>query len=111
MSQRTENNFLDADRLSRDYLIVECIGDTADDGCDDGETLHSGSKELAELMPVVMRVLAIRMVRKRRSAKIKSMCEELRTGRRKPPAPTEPGETARKCPFGPTFCLTVRQQA
>jgi len=52
MSQRTEDICLDADRLSLDYLIAECIWDPA--------------------------------VRKRRSAKIKSMCDELRTERRSP---------------------------
>jgi len=36
MSQRTGNICVDADRLSLDYLIAECIGDPADDGCDDG---------------------------------------------------------------------------
>ena len=71
----------------------------------------STCRKLSELLPVAMRNLIIRTIRQRRSDKIKSMCEELRTGRRKPPAPTEPGETAGKCPFGPTFCLTVRQQA
>ena len=111
MSLRTENICLDADWLSLDYLIAECIWDPADNGCDDGETLHSGPKELTELMPVAMRVLVIRTVRERRSAKIKSMCDELRTGRRKPPAPPAPGETAIKCPFWPVYCLTVKQQA
>jgi len=40
MSKRTEDTCLDADRLSLDYLIVECICDPADDEPNDGETLH-----------------------------------------------------------------------
>jgi hypothetical protein len=52
MSQRTENIYPDADWLSVDHLIAECIWDPA--------------------------------VRKRHSAKIKSMCDELRTERRSP---------------------------
>jgi len=109
MLQRTEDICLDADWLLLDYLIADCIREPADDRFNDGETLHPGPKELTELMPVAMRVLAIRMARKRRSAKIKSMCDELRTGRRKPPEPPVQGETAIKCPFRPAYCLTVKQ--
>ena len=105
------NICVDADWLSLDYLITECIWDPADNELNDGETLHSEPKELTELMTVVMRVLAIRTVRKRRSAKIKSMCDELRTVRRKPPESPSPGESAVKCPFWPAYCLTVKQQA
>jgi len=57
MSQRTGNICVDADWLLKDYLSTECIWDPADDRFDDGETLHSESKELKELMPVLMRVL------------------------------------------------------
>ena len=71
----------------------------------------STCKELKELLPLAMRNLIIRTVRKRRSEKIKSMCEELRTGRRKPPEPPVPGETATKCPFWPAYCPTVRRHA
>jgi len=37
---RTENICLNADRLSLDYLIAECIWDPADNGRDDAESLH-----------------------------------------------------------------------
>jgi putative DNA primase/helicase len=40
MSLRTEDIRVDADWLSRDYLIAECIWDPADNEQDDGETLH-----------------------------------------------------------------------
>lgn len=40
MSQRTEDVCLDADWLSLDYLIAECIWDPADNEPDDGEPLH-----------------------------------------------------------------------
>jgi P4 family phage/plasmid primase-like protien len=40
MSQRTEDIRADADWLSLDYLIAECIWDPTDNEPDDGETLH-----------------------------------------------------------------------
>jgi P4 family phage/plasmid primase-like protien len=41
MSLRTQDNFLDADRLSLDYLIAECIWDPSmNQDNDDGETLE-----------------------------------------------------------------------